>query len=583
MKLKVIVYYSFIQLLLTASTASGQKILYPVLNPANSRFDNLEIDYGRGGATVYSLLQDNRGFIWCGTDGGLYRYDGTRYIRFYYGDSDTTIYGNIALSMLNDNSGAMWVGTHGGLSLIHQDKRQISHFIPDTANLKSADNSIRLIRKDKKGNIWLLTDWNIFRLDHDTHIFRKFATDTLPLHSIEVAFTEDKDKFIEDNNGYIWIATNKGLFQYNYDSDQWKKIYPSANAAGNINPRVNCIKADNNGDLWFGTEYDGLFRIIEPEKGLYEHILMITREGLNNEVAPITSVLTGDDEDLWFTTDTTLCRINILNRKMTEYIFSDAYGNPRNWKKSSRLTRMIRGSGDEIWLLNYVNGIVFKFNSDTEKSSSYMVPRFIVFDALLDSTGNLWTGCVASNIFILVTSGLPYVSRTIPNITGVSLSNSQLLEEDSQGNIIVLTNNSIIKLNNTVDDFGLIPEKSSELNYKDLKPLCIFRDSKLNLWLSFSDGIIRKYDPDDRLIRNYLLPVEMNNIPENSIKFIREDSNGNLWFASFDGDIFILPDKVSEISLAIRTDELTNEKKITEILDFNIDMENQLWISTLKN
>jgi len=62
-KLKVVIYFTFIQFLLAASTISGQKILYPAINPANARFDNLEVDKGRGGATVYSLLQDNRGFI----------------------------------------------------------------------------------------------------------------------------------------------------------------------------------------------------------------------------------------------------------------------------------------------------------------------------------------------------------------------------------------------------------------------------------------------------------------------------------------------------------------------------------------
>ena len=61
---------------------------------------------------VMSLLQDRTGFIWAGTQNGLFRYDGTRFKR--YGTADglpsTRVY-----VMHQSDDGTLWVGTQNGL------------------------------------------------------------------------------------------------------------------------------------------------------------------------------------------------------------------------------------------------------------------------------------------------------------------------------------------------------------------------------------------------------------------------------------------------------------------------------------
>ena len=34
---------------------------------------------GLPSSTIYSIIQDNKGFIWIGTESGLVRYDGTKF------------------------------------------------------------------------------------------------------------------------------------------------------------------------------------------------------------------------------------------------------------------------------------------------------------------------------------------------------------------------------------------------------------------------------------------------------------------------------------------------------------------------
>ena len=61
---------------------------------------------------IQALLQDRQGFIWVGTDNGLYRYDGQRFQAFGLRDG---LRSALITHLLEDRDGTLWVGTRGGL------------------------------------------------------------------------------------------------------------------------------------------------------------------------------------------------------------------------------------------------------------------------------------------------------------------------------------------------------------------------------------------------------------------------------------------------------------------------------------
>src|ERR1700674_1398302 len=68
---------------------------------------------GLGNLSVNCLLQDRSGFLWIGTESGLYQYDGSRFWQF--GQKDGLPSGFVrALSL--DRDGRLWVGTRDGLA-----------------------------------------------------------------------------------------------------------------------------------------------------------------------------------------------------------------------------------------------------------------------------------------------------------------------------------------------------------------------------------------------------------------------------------------------------------------------------------
>lgn len=562
------------------TAASGQKELLPQYRPADARFDNLEIENGKAGITVYSLFQDSRDFIWCSADAGLYRYDGSRFLKFSFGNNDTCLYGYLANIIYEDRKGQIWVGTHGGLSRINNDKRTIDHFIPDTTDLKSRDNSVRLIREDSEGKIWIMTDRDVFRLDTTDSSFSHFHVDSLPLRSLEALIVDEKDKFAEDSKGFIWFATDKGLFRYRKKNQQWDKVFPSDfEITGNLNPKINCIKTDSEGNLWIGTESCGLLRITDPEKGSYETIRKTFRNPADLSPEPIISMLVLHDNDIWFTEGIKLCKLRAKTNELSEYIISDRLSPEIKWNSFVRMNKIIRGFGDEIWLFNYASGILFNFKTLTEIVSQYLVPRYIVFDVLFDTTGNLWFGCVANDIFILVTNGLPYRSGYFQHNGGLDNSFMNYLAEDNHGDILISSWPGIYKLRDPLKTDVLSAEKTDFKAGKNI-PAGLFRDSQNNLWICYSGGLINKHRPDGRLIKSFKLPGGPYGTEQGAVRIIREDKQGNLWFATNDARIFKLGKGEDSVRMEFTSDQISARDKFQLIMDFNIDRENNIWISS---
>src|SRR5687768_14296203 len=67
-------------------------------------------------ATVNAIAQTPDGYLWLGTDGGLGRFDGSRFVAFTADDTPALRLDRVG-ALLVDGAGALWVGTYGGAGL----------------------------------------------------------------------------------------------------------------------------------------------------------------------------------------------------------------------------------------------------------------------------------------------------------------------------------------------------------------------------------------------------------------------------------------------------------------------------------
>lgn len=81
--------------------------------PGRMTFRAYDAGQGLANLAVWQLAQDRRGFIWAGTEAGLFRYDGLRFQPFGVKEG---LPSSDILAMHSDLEGTLWVGTRRGLA-----------------------------------------------------------------------------------------------------------------------------------------------------------------------------------------------------------------------------------------------------------------------------------------------------------------------------------------------------------------------------------------------------------------------------------------------------------------------------------
>src|ERR1051325_4042665 len=94
-------------LLLSAIHAHAQ-----TLPPATYPFRTYGTEAGLGNLSATSLAQDASGFLWVGTQDGVYRYDGTRFTRFGLGEGLPSTF---IVALRAGRSGGVWASTAAGV------------------------------------------------------------------------------------------------------------------------------------------------------------------------------------------------------------------------------------------------------------------------------------------------------------------------------------------------------------------------------------------------------------------------------------------------------------------------------------
>lgn len=90
----------FLMLLLRWFSGNGQDPVCRLLNNQNGLPSN----------TIYSLLQDKKGYLWLGHDRGISRYDGAKFLQF----KSTMLQGYSMSNLMENSNGLIWAQDFSG-------------------------------------------------------------------------------------------------------------------------------------------------------------------------------------------------------------------------------------------------------------------------------------------------------------------------------------------------------------------------------------------------------------------------------------------------------------------------------------
>jgi len=122
-------------------------------------FKHYDQNYGLLNEAANSIAQDSAGYIWVGTQAGLYRYDGFRFCRIG-GPHDLPSRDVQALAAASD--GSVWVGTRRGIASVHGKK--VERLETGTQFEISGNSSLAL---DRQGRLYVASASGLLRVDRD--------------------------------------------------------------------------------------------------------------------------------------------------------------------------------------------------------------------------------------------------------------------------------------------------------------------------------------------------------------------------------------------------------------------------------
>ncbi len=236
-------------------------------------------EQGLQNLAVQVVLQDREGFLWVGTQNGLFRYDGSRFKEF---TKDDGLPAARIESLQEAADGTLWVGTGAGLA-----RRKGGRFEAVPLNGASGVVGHEGIAADSQGRLYIATDHGLLAgtseeglvkftpvssvdsetfsvyLDRTGRLWFGCGLDLCILENGSVraagramGLPPDRwDAILEDPDGNLWVRSEKSLYMRSRGSDRFQ-VQPEVAASEGAYP---ALELDSIGRLLVPTS-DGLAR-----------------------------------------------------------------------------------------------------------------------------------------------------------------------------------------------------------------------------------------------------------------------------------------------------------------------------------
>ncbi|HKI70618.1 MAG TPA: two-component regulator propeller domain-containing protein, partial [Verrucomicrobiae bacterium] len=291
-------------------------------------FQSWQSEQGLPQDYVRALAQTSDGYLWVGTDDGVARFDGVRFLSFglpdglpngpartLFADSHGALWiGSVGNGLIRwragqvnivtmadglpsdsvsalaeDSKGRLWIGTEAGLA-VWQD----GHVTPFAPGEQFKGKAITALSRDRQGNMWLgATGAGVFKFAAD-----KFVPIT---DSATRELLQDPHCLLVDKTGKIWIGAGDD-FVLCRDGDQWRPYRIPRHFARSY---ICALAEEPDGTVWAGSVSEGLF---EFKNG--KQVAFNASSGLSDN--SVASLFVDKDGNLWVGT---AAGLNLLQQK----------------------------------------------------------------------------------------------------------------------------------------------------------------------------------------------------------------------------------------------------------------------------
>ncbi len=283
-------------------------------NPLQKKFENTLVS----GAPVGSFFEEPNGIFWIGARNDLIRTDSKTGISKSYGKEITPLKTteNDVHEIIKDREGNLWVGNSNGLARWDKDKEKFVVYLHNTKDETSiSDNTVLQILEDSQNNFWITTFYGLNLMDRKTGEFTHFLIDPADKNN---AFGKNViTGIIEDTSGKLWIGTWNGSGVNLFDRE--KKTFKQYLKGSNIM----CVFEDSDSVLWAGGS-DGFYKY-NPD---IDNFIRFGDSGSIYGIPNVFNLVEDNQKYLWIGTVDGIVRLN-PQRNETSF-FGDNFGILKN-------------------------------------------------------------------------------------------------------------------------------------------------------------------------------------------------------------------------------------------------------------
>lgn len=530
------------------------------------------LDDGLPVNTVNRIAQDEKGYLWLTTYDGLVRFDGLKFKVFNFSNTPAMPFNRTTQIYIQKN-GDMWVALeHGGV--VRQEEGYFEYFSTEEG-LPNSD--ITKIFEDGYGRVLFVTLEGLYAFENGK--FRKFYK------GLNVEQNQITRTYVDPLDVSVWLTTHDGLVHI---VDTTISVFNiSEDISENL---VRSVLRDESGRLLVGSE-NGIYEYSNDElvpslefnrfknhqiKDIYKDeysTLLNTSEGLFlkqkegyknlNKGYPHEDVFIYD-----FYRDSygTLWMINNRGK-----VFTLIKENFKAFDEIKGLNGIAHSSIYEdgernIWMGTLQNGLI-RLGKSLVRTVSVKegLSGGNILGLFEDSRGRYWVGTRGNGLNLIEGEKITHFNTS----TGLKTNIVQSITEDNKGNIWVGHFQRGIDLisNGKVVHFDLFAD------YEANDVHALYVSSNGTIWAGTYAGLV-KFDPANE---EHIRYTRKDGMLGEKIRYITEDSEGDLWLASLDGGISEFKDgKFTNYSM----DDGLSSNNIRSIY---IDDEETIWVGSENN
>lgn len=550
-------------------------------------FSDITTENGTELHNITSIAQGKIGYMWIGTEWGMYRYNGRDFHPFGKYDNEKepfTLLNRYVNCIHAGQDGYLWIGTQGALSRLNIDENYYEHFVHEPNNPDSLSSNHITALEETKDYLWVGTINGLNRLHKKSGTVIRYP----------VLESEQKNIHITglslDHVGNLWITTEfHGLHRLNIVTESILEIIPSDNDENLFRQyRLLCINTSKNGNVWIGSWGGGLFfyDMKSGQSRRYQHNPEHSNT-LSNDI--VYSVLEDETGIVWIGSWDGL---NRFDPSIGSFVV-EKYQFDRNSSICGNIvTSIYQEKSGALWFGTKFNGasrydptrLDFQWLSHNPYNKNSLSSDDI-FSICQDGNGRIWMGTKYGilNEFNPNDDSIHHYPIYQSQDELNSVNTISALYPDPTGSIWVGTmRQGLLRFEPDSGLFEIVPILKKENDHSSLPIMeddmirAILVSQNGQCWVGTDSGSIYRIEP---VHGNYLYKSSklVSPIIRSPIFSIIEDSNQNLWIGTRSNGLIHYNIETSQFEPYIDTNKLLENCFVISLYE---DENNKLWIGT---